>query len=320
MRVQKSERQQGGQRLAERAGAATGRRQHRRRAQGRPETARPIPEQERGSRVTAERGQPGRPRHQHMKPGHADADEQRIGQRAHHHYPENVFPLQPLFEDEGVLRADGDDERQTEGETGEVGVHRKIRGRAQDEGAHFACKRRRRLVIGCAVLRPVAAFSEGNAEPPLRALRRLRFGFQSPAGRHSGEIDQHNSLDRRGIDGEKAGSANRRWPVCWPSMTSTTNCLLTCSSPPRAGRIWPSLRSGPRAQSAGGVGDASCAGGIAPRCRTSPQPPSYGAGRHLRSALLMLARLVVQVCGVSSRNTGSMSAGICASSASVSRA
>ena len=82
----------------------------------------------------------------------------------------------------GVLRADGDDERQTEGETGEVGVHRKIRGRAQDEGAHFACKRRRRLVIGCAVLRPVAAVSEGNAEPPLRALRRLRFGFQSPAG------------------------------------------------------------------------------------------------------------------------------------------
>ena len=54
--------------------------------------------------------------HQHAEPGHAGGDQQRVGHGADQTYGQDVLAQQPLAQDEGVLRPDGEDQAQSEEE------------------------------------------------------------------------------------------------------------------------------------------------------------------------------------------------------------
>ena len=54
-------------------------------------------------------------------PGDAGGDQDRVGERAHQHHRPDVVAGQPAAQDERVLAADGDDEREAGGEAGQGG-------------------------------------------------------------------------------------------------------------------------------------------------------------------------------------------------------
>ncbi len=78
--------------------------------QGGAEAEGAIDDEERRAGKAHRAGEPGQGGHEGAETGHADDDQDGVGDRAKEAEPENVSPEQALAQDKCVLRADGEDD------------------------------------------------------------------------------------------------------------------------------------------------------------------------------------------------------------------
>ena len=122
MRVEPGEGQAGRQRGAQPGGLARRWRQAAVVAQRRAEAARRVGQEEQRAAVAQHRFQPGQGVRRQAEAGDTRGDQHGIRYRAHQADGKDVFLAQALPQDEGILRADRQDQAEAEEKTGEKGA------------------------------------------------------------------------------------------------------------------------------------------------------------------------------------------------------